>query len=259
MPNGISLGDGKYHKLSIIFHSGYDLLPTEADPNANPSSLSSGQNAVPTVRNPGFVKWLVDDVEWGCGWTGNTYGQDNVPMTATRIVAGPWNPDWAGCTLCCGDPGTENGANGCNGCKGYSDVPGNCCPNGTTITPGAMIASNGNIPLPGCNVWSEALFYIAKMQFTPTCVDCPINPPEGVQYTYPYYPMATVPNRPDATVMPGSPSKTCTGTCSLEGGCAGGTGTCPTPSNIPGSNRNRYLPETKPYLTFTTEPPSPST
>lgn len=270
MPNGISLNDGKYHKLSIIFHSGYDMLPNEVDPNANPPTLAPGQNSVPTVRNPGFVKWLVDDVEWGCGWTGNAYGQDNIPMTATRIVAGPWNPDWAGCSVCCGNKGfvtpTSETVIGCNGCNGYSDVPGNCCPEGATISPGQLTGQNNppavptnNIPLPKCNVWTEALFYIAKMQFTPTCVDCPISPPSGATYTYPYYPSATVPNRPDATIMPGSPAKTCTGTCSIEAGCTAGEGVCPTPSNIPPSNRNRYLPETKPYLTFTTEPPQPST
>jgi hypothetical protein len=270
MPNSIDLNDGKYHKLSIIFHSGYDLPSNEVDPNPDPLGN------YPSVRVPGFVKWLVDDVEWGCGWMGNSYGQDNVPMTATRIVAGPWNPDWAGCSLCCDNKGTTGGCNGCNGCLGFSDVPGKCCPPAT----GPFTTDGGTkISQPACNVWSEAVFYVAKMQFTPTCIDCELN--AGFQNTtYGYRPEASSPSRPDPTLMQNASANSSTTTCNTPnkcvyssdcglpgstcaGVCVNSTGAqvegiCPTPSVIPASNRNRWLPETKPYLSFPVDPPQSS-
>jgi hypothetical protein len=285
MPNNLNLNDGKYHKLSIIFHSGYDLPSNEIDPNST--------EAYPEVRKPGFVKWLVDDIEWGCGWMGNSYGQDNIPMTAMRLVAGPWNPDWAGCSLCCGCDGPDASKEGylcnygsctandkdvlgcqtCNGCNN-TNAPGGCCP------PASALSMPPEVPQPTCNVWSEAVFYVAKLQYTPTCIDCTSsntdNPgnsdwqswPWG-NTTYDYVPSASSPSRPDPTLYQnadptkstctkcvaspgcGIPGQECTGICKDDS-----SGTCATPSIIPASNRNRWLPETKPYLTFTVNPPT---
>lgn len=91
MPNGITLNDGQYHKLSILLNMGNDLPISAATPNAD----------YPVMRTPGFIKWFIDDQPWGLGWTGNTYGFDNIPETACRFVFGPWFPgseksSWAG-------------------------------------------------------------------------------------------------------------------------------------------------------------------
>ncbi len=197
MPISQGLDDGKYHKLTILFNSGSDIDPNNTDPNG----------PFPSTRGAGFIKWFVDDIEWGCGWTGNTYGFDNVPQTATRVVAGPWNPGWAGCGLCnettC-EPTTSNCY--CNGCKN------------TTLCNAFPDYTQEGIPTPGCNLWQEATYYIAQMQFTPICIDCTY--PENENYNY-------------ATQLPSRPN--------MENGAV-----------IGASNRNRWLPETKPWLTFPT-------
>ncbi len=211
-PNGINLNDGKYHKLSILFHSGTDPIPNQLDPNG----------AYPMARAPGFVKWFVDDVEWGCGWTGNTYGLDNIPMTATRIVAGPWNPDWAGCKLCC-----DNCPNNTNA----GDLRSGCCAGGCPTSFG-----NPDIPVPTCNKWGSAVFNVAKLQFTPTCTDCELPCTTGMTCKNPYYPAVALPSRPDASVLPPGGDKV----------------TSSSVNSIGPSNRNRWLPETKGYLTFPT-------
>jgi hypothetical protein len=224
-PNGVNIDDGYYHKLSIVFHSGTDILPTSADPNG----------IYPGTRQPGFIKWFVDDVEWGCGWTGNSYGYDYVPMTNTRLVFGPEATDWAGSCLCYDTPGVCNGCHdnpapmqpsGSTICKPPSEANCFCgtCANQSDVTPhqsaydayAPSYAKNGYCP--PCNDWSTATINIAKIQFTPTCLDCPLptNPN--------YYPDVTLPARPDPT--------------------KGAT--------LPPSNRNRALPETKPYEVFPT-------
>ncbi len=223
-PNGINLNDGNYHKLSILFHSGTDPAPGQIDPNGT----------YPNVRAPGFVKWFVDDLEWGCGWTGNTYGLDNIPMTATRIVAGPWNPDWAGCKLCCTPPAAPTNA---------GDLRDGCCGGSAPVSYGTE-GQPDYIPVPTCNQWGSAVFNIAKMQFTPTCTDCELPCTTGMTCAETYYPAVALPSRPDASILPPGGKKVtfCTPTPEKP--------ICP--NNIGASNRNRWLPETKPYLTFPT-------
>jgi hypothetical protein len=230
-PQGVNVDDGYYHKLSIVYHSGTDFTPNALDPNGT----------YPDTREPGFIKWFVDDVEWGGGWTGNTYGFDYVPITATRLVFGPEATDWAGCCLCA----TTSGL--CNGCADNQALQGRCyalcgtpsditnpvepseCVYGTCVPSTAVSTSanaaayeafgeafSGSGYAPPCNEWSTATLNIAKIQFTPTCLDCtlPTNPA--------YISDATLPARPDAT----------------KGKLLGP------------SNRNRCLPETKPYQVF---------
>ena len=255
---GISADDGYYHKLSIVYHSGVDFTPDQLDPNGT----------YPNTRQPGFIKWFIDDVEWGCGWTGNSYGLDYVPMTATRLVFGPEATDWAGSCLCANTAGLCNGCaenlnpmqpsgsmicdpydkNGvfnnpnyciCGGClnnapddKGYQyvttgsnpadygkyDVPNTSfMPKASNADTSAVKAFPNGEPCPTCNDWSTVTYNIAKIQFTPTCIDCPL--PGSTDTTY--YPDATLPNRPAANGQ-----------------------------ILPGSNRNRTLPETKPYIVF---------
>ena len=186
-PNGANLDDGQYHKLSILLNSGVDPTPGLLDPNG----------VYPTTRTPGFIKWFVDDIEWGCGWTGNIYGMDNIPMTAMRIVIGPWNSDWAGGCLCANIPGNGD-------C-----LKGNPVGNGNACAP-CLPCAPSTMPCPTCNTWTTATYYVAQMQFTPICLDNPNH--------------VRAPARPDST-----------------------KGTY-----IGASNRNRYLPETKSFMTFPT-------
>jgi hypothetical protein len=207
MPNNITLNDGEYHKLSILFHSGVDVNPLSSDPNG----------VYPTSRQPGFIKWFVDDVEWGCGWTGNQYGLDNIPITATRIVAGPWNPDWAGCQVCCA--------------FNQGKFTEGCCPHTIIDSPTpATCTTSGEAP--NQVVWDHAVFNVAQMQFTPICTDCTLDCTKSLNacttppvYANPYLPAVTLPNRPDAS----------------KG------------QKIGPPNRTPWLPETKPFLTCSTD------
>lgn len=159
--NPINLDDGLYHKLSIIVNSGVDETPDLINPNGKNPTTTPQDAIFPTVRKPGFVRWLVDDIEWGRGWTGNSYGLDNVPMTATRVVLGPWNPTWTGSCIC--TPSTCTGANCTPNCP--------CCQKGI-CTSNPEISPDTATLQTYCG-WQSVTFYIAQLQFTPTCTDNP--------------------------------------------------------------------------------------
>jgi hypothetical protein len=179
--NGIMLNDGKYHKLSFLYHSGIDLTPDLIDPN------NANQ---PQTRVPGFIKWFIDDIEWGSGWVGNQYGFDNVPMTATRIYLGPWDPDWSGGNVGCMPSYYSKCSNGGPPVGGPDSIKGGCCipitsPLGLPKEEAAAFQCAVMPSFNGCNAtkcpvssgdyttWSAATWYVAMMQFTPINLDNP--------------------------------------------------------------------------------------
>ena len=202
--------------MSILYHSGEDLTPDQVDPN--------GEKGYPKTKKPGFIKWFVDDIEWGSGWTGNQFGFDNVPQTAVRVVVGPWNPAWAGCVVGC-----ECGYSGKGTAPGYANEPAagmpkpcgtkdNPCGDGTcceAVNPNLGPAGSEAFKCPiykDYQPWSYVTFNIAQMQFTPTMTDFP-------NHVY----------------LPKSPKDSST------------------PLKLATSNRNRWLPEGKPFLVFPQE------
>ncbi len=217
----INLNDGKYHKLSILYHSGIDPTPDKISPNAipNPTNATAYPN-YPTARIPGFVKWFVDDIEWGCGWTGNTYGQDNVPMTATRMVVGPWNPGWAGCSVCCANSTLPN--------NGVCPCPSGAAPMTT--------ADGETIPATQCVTWDTATFNIAQIQFTPICEDC-LLPTSKL----PYCPAVSLPARPNPTELPPNAASNAPNIITAASGSCGA-------NNVGPPNRDRTLPESKSFM-----------
>jgi hypothetical protein len=239
---GIRLNDGLYHKLSFVYHSGVDLTPDLIDPN------NANQ---PQTRLPGFIKWFIDDIEWGSGWVGNQYGFDNIPMTATRIYLGPWDPDWSGGNVGCmpsyyskyttGGYPVSCSTDGPDGkaVAGFTpDRPGgptSCqtiTPIGANGTPAFQCAKSSVQGCPrtpqldgGYTLWSTATWNVAMMQFTPINLDNP-------DHTIPPYNKGLYPKAVDANgnIVPANAP--------------------PGLEKIGASNRNHFVPETGGWQVF---------